>query len=166
MARDDAVDKRTEFASDPRFDRIQWRVERGAWVVMGLIVVAALLGFLGGGGPLTRATEQAGDAEIRYNRVTRWQGVDRIEITIPASEQEARLSFNESFLEDMEVEGVHPEPDSIEAGTDSVTYVFELGEGENAADVTFTLRPQRIGRHSADIQAGSESLSFSQYALP
>jgi protein-L-isoaspartate(D-aspartate) O-methyltransferase len=155
-----------QIAEDPKFDRIQWRVERVAWVLMGLVILLALLGFLGGGGPLTRATESAGDAEVRYNRMIRFQGLTRVELSVPASGQDARITFNEPFLADMQVEGVHPEPESVEAGSDQVTYVFQLGEGEESADVTFTLRPERIGVHSADIEAGSSTLSFWQFALP
>jgi hypothetical protein len=155
-----------QISENPGFDRIQWRIERAAWVVMTLILVAALLGFLGGGGLLTRATEESGGLDIRYNRFTRFHGVDRIEVTIPGEAGEARLTINESFLQSMEVEGVQPEPDSVDAGRDAVTYVFRLGEGEDAAEVTFTFRPRRIGRHSADFQAGENTVSFAQFALP
>lgn len=155
-----------QIAEDPKFDRIQWRVERVAWMLMGLVILLALLGFLGGGGPLTRATESAADAEVGYNRMIRFQGITQVELRLPGSGQEARVTFNETFLADMEVEGVHPEPESVEAGTDQVTYVFQLAEDEDSADVTFTLRPGRIGVHSADIETGSTTLSFWQFALP
>jgi protein-L-isoaspartate(D-aspartate) O-methyltransferase len=155
-----------QVAEDPAFDRMQWRVERVAWVLMGLVILLALLGFLGGGGPLTRATETAGDSEVRYNRMIRFQGPTHLEVSVPASGEVARVTFDAEFLDDMEVERVQPEPDSVEAGSGVTTYVFRLGEGADSADVSFTLRPQRIGVHSANIDAGSQTLSIWQFALP
>ncbi|MEX0782508.1 MAG: hypothetical protein WD557_07650 [Dehalococcoidia bacterium] len=151
---------------DPSFDRIQWRVERFAWILMALVILLALLGFFGGGGPLMRATERSGDSEVRYNRMIRFQGQTRLEITVPGSGGEARITFNQPFLADMQIEGIHPEPAAVRAGSESVTYVFELAEGEESADVSFSLRPEKIGVHSANIVTASGTLSVWQLALP
>ena len=159
-------DSGPQIAVDPRFDRIQWRIERVAWAVMALVILGALLGLLGGGGPLGDGTASSGAAEARYSRVTRFHADERLEVTVPALDGEARLAVSQSFLGGMEVEGVHPEPDSVEAGADAVIYVFQIAEGEDSAEVAFTLRPQRIGFHSADIVAGGEPISFRQFTLP
>jgi hypothetical protein len=54
-----------------RWERIVWAAQRVGWVMMGAILIAGLLGVLGGGG-LSRRTIQAGDdAVFTYERVMR-----------------------------------------------------------------------------------------------
>jgi hypothetical protein len=167
MGRSDAAAKPVpEVAADPRFDRVQWRIERIGWLLMGLLLIVALLGFLGGGGPLTGTTDSAGEARVHYYRVVRFQGQDRLQLALPAEEQQATVTFNQPFLDGMEVEDVEPQPDSVEAGKEGVTYVFNVAEGERAADVSFTLRPQHIGFHKARLETSAGVLSVRQFAVP
>lgn len=155
-----------EVGADPRFDTLQWRFERVAWVLLLVVVVVALLGLLGGSGPFTRASREAGDAEVSYDRIVHYSGSTTLELTVPATEDGARVSFNRSFLEGMDVEKVQPEPQSVEAGDERTTYVFEVAAGQDAAELLFTLRPERIGRHRAHLEFDGGTLSFSQFALP
>ena len=61
-----------ELHQDPRFTRRIAAIQRAGWVVMGLVIAAALLGLFGAG-PLSRATAEAADGTLRleYDRFGR-----------------------------------------------------------------------------------------------
>ena len=153
-------------ATDPAFDRRQWKVERVGWLAMVLVLVLALLGIFGGGGPLMNATERSGDFEVRYNRMIRVFGPTTIEAKIPVNGNEARLTVDPAFVRHMAVERVSPEPDSTESGPDGVTYVFPVQSGTSEVEVTFSIKAQDMGVHSSTFTTDAGSLSFWQFAFP
>ncbi len=130
---------------DIAYERREWVIQRIAWVVMGLVVVAALLGFLGSNGPFATATLTAPDDsfQVEYVRIDHHNAVSELEITIApemVEDGQVRLWFDSAFIHNLGVESVLPEPESVESGSERVTYVFAVSDfdARGPLDVTFS----------------------------
>ena len=69
---------------DPVFERRQWRMERIAWTLLGVVVLLALTGLLGAGGPLstTHAVSADGSLRVEYPRFARRQAESDITLHV------------------------------------------------------------------------------------
>lgn len=102
-----------EIDAAPSFQRRWWQVERIAWLLMGALVIAALCGLTGAGGPLSREQVQAGDATIDYPRIARWQPAEDATIRFgPEMTGEVEVVLSADFAEAFDVEAMQPQPAS------------------------------------------------------
>lgn len=156
---------------DLDYEHRSWRVERIGWVILSLILVAALLGLLGNG-PLSAAT--AGDdgapLQVQYGRFVRHRGPTQMEIRLqPGAVQgdEARVWVDREYLNGVDLQTVIPEPDSVEAGTDRYVYVFKLSEPGAGTGIIFDLVPIQDGIQNVRVGLdGGPDLSFIQVVWP
>lgn len=145
---------------DLAFQRRTWIVERAGWAGMGLLVLAALAGLFGGG-PLSQATAGApgGALWLEYDRFGRLLSPATLRVHIGAAgEGTARIWLDRAYLSDVKLEGVVPEPDSVEAASDGLVFVFRVAEPGPPSSVTFDLQPERFGLltgHAALVSAGA-----------
>jgi hypothetical protein len=143
----------------PLFQRREWRVDRVGWVVMGLILVAGLLGVWGGGllGNVT-ATGSDGRMCVDYDRFVRNLGQSSLIVTFPPGSAEQgmiSMSIDQQYLTANEVESTTPQPDSVTAREGRFVFEFPADEG---ADLTaqFDLRPNSgAGVRTATIESNS-----------
>jgi hypothetical protein len=159
---------------DMAFQRRSWIVQRVAWIVMTLLVVAAALGLLGPG-PLSRATASLpGLLEAEYQRLTRYEDRETLTVRVaPAvtTSGVVRLSINRDYLEHAQVMSVMPAPERVEAAHARVVYAFRIAEAGRPLEVTFDLKPRTIGRAEARLAIESPAgrgreLTVRQFALP
>lgn len=144
------------FDSELAFHQREWRIERVGWAGIAIALLLALAGMFGGG-PLSavRVTDPA-SGTIEYERWLR-NGTDtRLTIT-PAAGDESRDSVRvvlpDHYLEAFKVERVTPDPARTRLERGGVVYEFEhTGSG---ASITFHVRPERIGSHSAELVVGA-----------
>ncbi len=88
-----------------------WIVERAAWVCFAIIVLAALAGLTGGGGPLSRAEVRSGEGTIAYPRISRWATGDDLVLRFgPGAGEPRHVLFRREFLDVFEVETIQPAP--------------------------------------------------------
>ncbi len=161
-----------EISQDLDFQRNSWTVERVGWVVMTLVVIAALLGLLGGDGPLATAT--AGDdidpLQVHYRRFLRKHSPTQFQIDLqPGAVQgeEARIWIDREFLEGYEIRNIVPEPDSVEAGADRMIYVFTLDQASQPTTISFNVQAQQIGPAMGRVGLdGGQDVEFSQLVYP
>jgi hypothetical protein len=124
---------------DLGFQRAEWRVQRGGWIAMLAIILAALAGAFGRG-PLAAASagsESAG-LVVDYDRLLRKQAASQLEIRLPAASlagNEARILIDSTLLSAITIERMAPEPEREEAAPNGVIYTFRLSQ---------TGAPQRI----------------------
>jgi hypothetical protein len=89
-----------EIQQDLNYQRREWRIQRLGWVVMRLVILAALLGLLGNG-PLSKASVTATDGSLRldYHRCWHYRNPMTLEIHAPggATDQAALLDSNNSM---------------------------------------------------------------------
>lgn len=129
---------------DRPFQERYWRWQRGAWAVFALIVIAALAGLTGSGGPLSRASASGPGGEVDYPRVARWDASDDIRITLPASgARTAHVEIDRAFSDVFEVEVIQPVPAASAATAMGLRYRFDLGAANGPRRIVMHVRPLR-----------------------
>lgn len=160
--RDDGLqlDEHTKFQE--RF----WVVERIAWIAFGLLLVAALLGFTGSGGPISRTVLAIEGGTIDFPHVTRWEAADEIVVRFAPGEAERSLTLSSEFAEAMQIEAIQPEPARSVAGPEGTVLVFETAAGA-PADVTLHVTPLKSGLPTFEARIGDgAATSLSMLVLP
>ena len=159
-----------EVPQDLRFQRRAWTFQRIGWGLMALVLLAGAAG-VWGKGPLAQATavSRDGSFSVDYARFARHQAPEaiRVVLTAGAAGQEARISVDTDYADGMQVEEVYPEPESVEAGPDDVTYTFALSEEGSAATIVFSVLYDDIGRNGGEITLeGHPPVKLSQFIYP
>ncbi len=155
-----------EIGQDLDFQRRSWRVQRGAWLAMLLIVIAALLGLFGGEGVLNQAVlGDSGDAlRVEYHQFDRVLDQTHLRLEVSGA---GRLWIANSYLEHLLIEAIVPEPVQMIAGDERTTLVFELAEAEPFGAVVIYYKPQRVGLVSGQIGVdGGVTYAFQQFIYP
>ncbi len=81
--------------------------------------------------------------------------------------QEAHIWIERKYLDTVKIENVMPEPESVEAGRDRLTYVFKLENPDIPTTFLFHITPQETGLHSIRVGTdGQEELHFYQFTYP
>jgi hypothetical protein len=160
-----------EIDQDLTFQQKEWRLQRIAWVVMALLIVAALLG-LTGSGPLARviASEEGSPLQLEYSRFVRLDAPTTLDVEI-ASEavtgEFVELRLERAYLQDIGVEQIVPEPAEVRSAGDYLIYVFAVEEPEQPVSVTFDLRHTAFGPKSGQVRLGDEvTVDFGQFIFP
>jgi hypothetical protein len=158
-----------EVAQDLNYQRMSWRIQRIAWIVLALVVLAALAG-LAGTGPLSRAERTAPDGSLRleYERFTRMYAPSRLRVHFDARAVragEVRIWIARRYLEQAKLEQVVPQPARVEVEDERLTYVFAAGDGAAGA-VTFYMQLQSFGRISGRVGSGPAALEYRQLVYP
>src|SRR5688500_10694050 len=122
--------KGLEIEQDLRYQAWEWPLQRIGWILMGLIVLGALLGFLGEG-PLTKKTAATADGSLslQYGQVLHYHNPTQLRLQVAAGAtqgNELRLSLSASYLEAIDIKTIAPKPLRMEAGTSGHTFVFAL----------------------------------------
>ncbi len=160
-----------ELAQDLDYQRRLGTAQRAGWVAMLLLALAALLGLLGSG-PLSSATagDEGGALAIGYNRFGRYQAPTTLRVRLgpgAGREGEARVWLSESYLQNVQIQQITPQPQRVEVGPDGQTYVFQLAGPNQPAEVTFYLQPDRFGPLSGQVRlAGEQPVRFRQFVYP
>lgn len=159
-----------EFNEDRRHQRIEWRMERVAWTVMLLLMVASLLGVFGGG-PLSRARAgQAGTLTLDYDRVQRSSAPTEYRFEAApalARDGQLRLRFDAALLEEVELESIVPEPESTRSGPGYTEFAFALDAAAQPANIVFQFQPATFGHvRGRVVAAGAPPLVLDQIVLP
>jgi hypothetical protein len=126
------------------FQERVWLFQRIGWAAMGLVTLAALLGFAGGGGPFStvEATAPDGGLRIRYDRVQRWASPTVLRAEMPAAGGIAELRLGRDLAELWAVEGVTPPPQTVTEGPDGLLLRFATAPGAPLT-VQFRAKPDR-----------------------
>jgi hypothetical protein len=158
-----------EIVVDPAFQEREWMAERVGWTLMAVIVAAALLGLLGGPGPLSRVTMVTPDgaAALHYDRFAQVEAPMSLQLQMRAAgaSGDTVVWMAADYAHALHVQAVTPEPESMAVGGGRVTYRFELTD--LPATVTFVVRAQRSGVLSGAVGVGSgPPLRFWQLVYP
>ena len=160
-----------EISQDLNFQRRSWAVQRFGWVLLAMVILAALLGLFGPG-PLSQAMAGQQDSPLRieYHRFWRLKSPMSLRLHLgpeAAASGQARVWLSRSYVEAMRVQHVTPQPQRVEAGSDRFTYVFTLSQVNRPTAVTFTIEPETPG--SVAGQAGLENgleIRFRHFIYP
>lgn len=142
------------------------------WVVMTLVLLAALLGLFGSG-YLDRARAGAEGSQLwmEYNRFGRLEA-ETTELRVhfgpdTSADGKVRLWFSREYMEGVKIMSLNPLPLSVEAGAERYTYVFSVPAEGPRSDVIFHLEPEEMGRLKGRVGLdGGPSLDFRQFVYP
>ena len=160
-----------EIQQDLPHERLEWRIERVAWVTMALVLLAGLLGLLGPG-PLSSATADARDSALRveYNRFERYQSPSMLRVHLApgaARDGKARLWLSRGYVENIELRHIDPEPESVEVEHDRLIYTFSLPEATRPTAVTFRFEGNKFWRLPVSVGLdGGPHLNLRQFFYP
>jgi len=160
-----------EINQDLGFERRSWKVERVAWIIAALILVAALLGFLGPG-PLGKATAASPDKSLSldYFRVEHYGAPVELHFHIDgalAKDGALQVWLDRDFVEALEIEHIDPKPESVQINGERFVYVFRTASAPETIRIFFHVEPNKFGKTPAraGVVNGPE-IRFSQFYMP
>lgn len=159
-----------EIEEEPRFHHTSWRVQRVAWSILALVLLAALLGALGRGGPLASAQVRGpAGVTVEHERFPHYGAPSTLRVRLPADAArsgEVRLRVDRRYIHGMRIESVTPPPARVEAGADELVYVFATGTAR-PTEIVFRLHMDTIGRVSGAFALDTGApVRFTQFVLP
>jgi hypothetical protein len=157
---------------DEKFQRTEWRVQRGAWIIWCLILLAALAG-LTGSGPLSHASQATsnGNLTIDYDRFVRHGHHTRIKLYVK-NEEAARpvaIKLSQSLLDGIMIHRIEPEPASRELSSDGAVYTFAAASDATgqSSQIDLLLEYEGVGRLRGQIGiVGEEPILLNQFVYP
>ena len=143
----DRVHDEIAVGTNMEFERKWWRLERTAWTVMVILLIAGFVGLFGRG-PLATANAQSSDGALtmRYEHFERYRTPAKIAVTLKGAgvrNHAALLWVSDSLLKQLGNQRVSPQPAVSELGGDHTLYAFPVHDDQ--ARVEFTLEPERPG---------------------
>lgn len=150
--------------------RAAWRVERIGWVVMALALIGALLGVFGDG-PISQAREGSPAAlMVDYDRFQRSSAPQMYRFAVHPSlarQGSVNLRFDQSLIDDMELDSVVPEPETVSAAPGYTSFAFKVEPGTKPLRITFRFRPATFGHRSGTIATdGAPPVTVDHYIYP
>jgi hypothetical protein len=159
-----------EVHEDFEFEQKQWRVQRIGWVVMGLLVAAAVLGLFGAGIFSRARLGSGGPLEVEYERFGRFLAPSTLRLRVdaaPGEDQMVEVWIDRSYLDQFEIEQVTPQPDSVEALADRLNYSFKVTDSHQPVEISFSLKAADSGLIRGQVGLPEQQpLSFSQFIYP
>jgi hypothetical protein len=156
-----------EVAQDLALEQREYHVRRVATVAALLLLVAALLGLLGGKGPFASAdvATPTGDAQLTYHRFLQYSSPDELDVRFPRTAgNRASVGFSNDYLASVEIQDTSAQPESVTTSRDRTVYAFAARPG---GEVTFSIQPQSIGRkHGVIYGPDGSAAGFSQWVYP
>jgi len=159
-------DKHDRLEIDERFEHHvrAWRVKHVCWIVMLLLVAAALCGFLGPG-PFSKTTVRGAGMEAEYERIARYHAPAYLRLKVPGGQEDLELSLPTVFLKEIELEHIKPEPKEMRLSGEKQTWIFARGEA--ASELMINYRPQESGNMRFRLEVkDAGALEIQQLILP
>lgn len=159
-----------ELTQDLKFTRREWRVQRVAWVAFGVILLAALLGVFGPG-PISsdEVSSDGGGLTVTYQRFNRKGAQNAVDVSVEPellAGGQVELRLDRTWLSDVEVERITPQPSSTVVERDAIVYTFEVLTPEEPATISFDGTVAGLGPATGHVAAGAEQATFRQMFYP
>lgn len=159
--------KGLELNDDISFQRKEWLVERSTWTVLGLMLVAAVLGLFGTA-PISRAAAESDGLTVAYERFTRKLAFTDLEIRLAEARTDSfTVYLSDSWASNVDIEQITPEPDTATRTDGGLALTFSRVPDAPAV-VTIQYRPNKIGVLSSTVGTGRDGsvVYLSQFIYP
>jgi hypothetical protein len=168
--RHDAGATSLELDQDEGAQRREWRFERLGWLVIALVIAAAIAGVFGDG-PVAGASWKSPrpGATVEYPRILRFGASATLTATLlPASATDtlATLAIDRRFLESVDLQRITPEPLEVHASADWVVYRFRRAEAGRPIRIGIAFAPTVVGRMRAFVRTAGGDLDMRVFVLP
>lgn len=150
---------------DPAFQRRFWIAQRAAWLLLAALVVAALAGVTGGGGPFAMGRVGGDGFRLEYPVFARRQAGDEVTITVDGTREATMLHLEQAFLDRFRIVGMSPAPSDQVATPWGQAYRFRLsGAGERT--IRLGVVPVAAGRSDYAVVVDGQMALLSTFVLP
>lgn len=163
------VDNAIAVGEDLGFQERWWTFERIAWSFFLLVLLADVLGLLGGGW-LAKAKQQVPGSGMlmKYDRIERALTPSQVTLQFgPDAAQDGAVTLfvRGNLIKDLGADRVIPQPGKSAVGNDGVTYTFPTTDDQS--EVSFELQPTAPGVHWLYMQVkGKVPVSARVFVLP
>jgi len=147
---------------DMAFQRTSWVVERAGWIVLTLLLIAALAGLFGHG---WLSKQKIGNATlgVEFDRFQRISKVTSYIVSVKSG-GEPKLTLGRKFQTAYEVIDVEPHPVRSSAGERGLELQF-ASAGDNLRAVIWA-RPRSFGRMRFSIASDGAPLTVRAFVYP
>jgi hypothetical protein len=159
-----------QLAEHAKSQHREGKADRIGWILMLLIVMAALLGFFGNG-PIgvANTVDEEGNLVVEYNRFGRY-GADltlRVQVRKAAASQgEFQVWVSNEYLDGVKIDDISPAPDAAEALDGGILYRFLIEEGDLNASLDLTGDSIGSLRGSVGLGGPTTAVHFTQFLYP
>jgi hypothetical protein len=147
------------------FQKRFWIAERCAWALFVSVLVLAVLGLTGSGGPFATRAASLATGHVRHPAVARWTATDEMTVTFAESAARHRLSLQGAFFDYFQIERVQPEPRAATAVEGGTVMEFASDRSQQAM-VTLHLRVLRPGLARYSVGLDGTAIDVSTVILP
>ena len=155
----------TELEIDEQLDlhKKGWKAQRAGLMFMFILVLLAAAGLFGDG-LLSKNKMSGNNVTIEAERFYRYEARMKLKIKVmEAAGDQTVISFPSSYLKDLEIESIVPEPDANSISGNSVQYVFK-GKGNLSA--TFYFVPQKFGKLEGVVGVNEHAFLLNHFIFP
>jgi hypothetical protein len=154
---------------DLLFQHREWTIQRGGWLVMMAIIIAALIGLLGAG-RLSSTTAEAGPLQLQYSRFERRHAPTELEVTVTSSavsQDQVEVWISTEYLAGAEITSIAPEPEEVSETEDRLVYRFNIDDRTQTPTILFALEYDKPGLTSGRMgMSDGPELTFWQFVYP
>ncbi|WP_416066353.1 hypothetical protein ACK9YZ_09230 [Rhizobium sp. ZK1] len=148
-----------------RFQERIWHAQRWAWVGFAAILISALFGALGRGGPLSQQETKLAGGSLELPIITRWNAPDELRVFFLPSSSDRRFVVDPDFLTIFSIESIEPPQKATDYENGRIGYVFPA-DAIAASQVILRLQTQKPGLRSFRIGIGQDVVERSVIVLP
>lgn len=146
-------------------------IQRIGWVVLALLIVAAILGFLGGGLLSTRKVTAHGDeldVSLTYDRWGRMHSPLELQVEVDARREtaaELTLTIDFEFASNVDVIGISPESDSTSLSPAGATCTWQVDDWRRPLTITLDYISNKWLTLSGDFAVEADGQSLAQFEV-
>lgn len=154
--------------SDDAFTSREFTAESVGWLLLALVLVAAMVGALGSG-PLSsaQAASTSGRMTLDYQRITHQDADDHvvIEIVSGTGTETVTIQLGGDWLEGLDLRQITPQA-AEERGTPEGVDLTIPVRGTGPVRVVLSFRLRSLGPARGVLRARGEEIRFTQFVLP
>ncbi|HEY5800017.1 MAG TPA: hypothetical protein VIT92_07340 [Burkholderiaceae bacterium] len=157
-----------DIETDEKLEHREWAVQRVAWTLLVLLMIAIALGLFGRGGALSDATVAApgGGYHMDYQRFVRSHAPDVLRVRAATPGEQFAIRLDRGYLHDIALQQVHPAPARVVADAGGTTFHFHTQAG-GSIEANFHYAPEKIGPLRGTLAVGGGAPQyFSQFVYP
>lgn len=144
-----------------------WTVQRIGWLLMALLVIAALAGATGKGGPLSSTTLRTDSGTINYPRITRWQSSEDVVVTLPAHlTGDVELLVSPAFSRVFSIDSIVPAPSDARTTPAGLQFTFRTAPGGEKDIIIHVTSGKPVLSQNVQLRIGEKAARLNVTVLP
>jgi len=154
--------------ADPKQYSRELRLQRVAWPLMFLLLLAAALGLFGQG-PLAEIELRTEDGrlQVETERFMRRRSDSLLRLWVQPASGQLQLEMPLAYAEGLGVEKVFPEPEHRQASGHTVRWRFAVGRTDAPVMLRLKVRPEALGRLEGWLSVdGGPRLALRHFVYP